>query len=691
MVQSRVCLLLLLVVASCSNRQDPGRKSLAATRPNILFIFSDDHAAHAISAYGSKINETPNIDRIAAQGMLFRNVFCGNSICGPSRATILSGQHSHINGFMRNGNEFDPGHQTFVKLLHEHGYTTAMIGKWHLTSNPTGFDHWMVLPGQGDYYNPDFVTPEGKKRVDGYVTDITTDLALDWLEKGRDKDKPFLLMCQHKAPHRSWMPGPEELGLYRDGPIPEPATLFDDYEGRGPAVARQEMEIARDMGLFYDLKLIPDARERQHLQGFDRWWDSPLKRLDRAQRQVWDAAFASENACFRRSPLTGKALVRWKYQRYITNYLRCVAGVDKSVGQLLDYLDARPELAANTIVVYSSDQGFYLGDNGWFDKRWMYEPSLRMPFLVRWPGRIAAGKQVDQLAQNIDFAPTFLDLAGIPIPRSMQGVSLLPLLEGRTPKDWRESIYYHYYESHAVHNVPAHYGIRTARYKLIYYYEPENRYWELFDLQKDPTERRSLSGDPAYAAIEAQLRLQLTQLRQQYHDDTGDFGDSPFTIMAGIASVHPVGAGWRVHANAWGSYLLEPLKEPIRDHVTLRCRILPLQQTGKREGYVLLGGVHPRKELLRVGIDFANDELRIYGSGLRKPLARTRFVVPTGARNPGAIELEVEVDLGKRTLRATALSHELEATLPKAWTEIHAIGYGASDTRTWFSPLRRDP
>ena len=693
MFHPRTLILMLLVGGGCSQRERVEPAGLAGTRPNILFLFSDDHGAQAISAYGSRINRTPNIDRIAAQGLLFRNNFCGNSICGPSRAAILSGQHAHANGFMRNGNKFDPAHLTFPKLLRRSGYTTAMIGKWHLTSNPTGFDHWMVLPGQGDYYNPDFLTPEGKQRIEGYVTYITTDLALDWLEKGRDPDKPFLLMCQHKAPHRSWMPGPQELGLYCDGDIPEPATLFDDYSGRGPALARQEMEIDRYMGLFYDLKIIPNEAERQRLTGFDRWWESPLQRMTAEQRRVWDAAFAKENADFRRAQQSGKmnpgskALVRWKYQRYIKNYLRCVAGVDKSVGRILDWLDEHPRIKANTLVVYSSDQGFYLGEHGWFDKRWMFEESLRMPLLISWPGRIRAGVEIPELTQNIDFGPTFLDLAGIRIPEQMQGVSLLPLLEGRTLQPWRDAIYYHYYESHAVHNVPAHYGVRTERYKLIYYYEPENRYWELYDLGRDPHEMKSLAGDPAYADIEARLRKRLTELRTQYADDTGELGDGTFSIMAGIARLHATPEGWQVRANAWGSYLLKPLPSPITTQATLRCRIKAVSTKGKREGYLLIAGPRPRHDLYRAGIDFVGKELMIYGPDLRKPLGRAPLdIAPTDE-----VTLNLHIDMTNHRLRARAGGQEITTTLPLRWKSSRMIGYGASDTTTRFSRIQRLP
>lgn len=491
-------------------------QELAGQRPNIIFIFSDDHAPHAISAYGSKINQTPHIDRIANEGAIFTRSYCGNSICGPSRATILTGLHSHANGFRQNTDRFDGNQQTFPQLLQAAGYQTAMIGKWHLGTDPTGFDHWMVLPGQGSYYNPDFLTPNGRVRIEGYCTDVTTDLALDWLKEGRDPDQPFVLMCQHKAPHRSWMPGPEELNLYDGETIPEPATLFDDYKGRGPATGDQQMEIDRHMPFAYDLQ-CPIGEDEELYQAYL----NNVGRMTPEQRKVWDAAFDEENQQFRDAmgEMTEEQIIRWKYQRYVKNYLRCVAGVDKSVGRILAYLDANPELKANTIIIYSSDQGFYLGDHGWYDKRWMYEESFAMPLVMRWPGHIAAGTKVDQLVQNIDYAPTFLDLAGVEAKTPMHGRSLLPLLNSKPIQTkWRDALYYRYYERPGPHNVAQHYGIATDRYKLIYYDEKKYGYWELFDLEKDPDELTSVYDQPAYAEIQAQLKVQLQELQTQYGD-----------------------------------------------------------------------------------------------------------------------------------------------------------------------------
>jgi arylsulfatase A-like enzyme len=462
-------------------------------RPNIILVFTDDHAAHAISAYGSKLNQTPNMDRLAREGMLFRNCFVTNSICAPSRAVILTGKHSHVNGVIDNVVTFDGTQQTFPKLLQQAGYQTAMIGKWHLKSDPTGFDHWSILYGQGTYYNPAFKTPKGRVEHTGYTTDIITDLSLDWL-KNRDASKPFMLFCQHKAPHREWAPGPNHLTLLDDVTLPEPVTLFDDYAGRTSAARKQEMTIAEHMNQV-DLKFVPP------------------KNLTPDQLKKWNAAYEPKNEAFRKANLTGKELVRWKYQRYMKDYLRCVASVDDNLGRLLKYLD-EAGLAKNTVVVYSSDQGFYLGDHGWFDKRWMYEESLRMPLLVRWPGVIKPGSENRDLAQNLDFAETFLDIAGAKVPSDMQGRSLVPLLKGQTPGDWQKSIYYHYYEYPAVHMVQRHYGVRTDRFKLIHYYLIDE--WELFDLQKDPDELKSVHADPAYADTVQQLKAELQRLREHY-------------------------------------------------------------------------------------------------------------------------------------------------------------------------------
>jgi len=481
-----------------------------AKRPNIIFIFTDDHGSQAISAYGSQINETPNIDRIAESGMLFENCFVTNSICAPSRAVILTGKHSHINGQTTNAHRFDGSQTTFPKLLREGGYETAMIGKWHLKSDPTGFDYWDVLIGQGPYYNPTMIRNGERVKRTGYTTDIITDLALDWLEDGRDPEKPFLLMCQHKAPHRNWQPAPRHLHLYDDVEIPEPPTLVDDWSGKGTAAAQQEMTIADHM-FPSDLKL------------------QPPRNLNEEQLEQWNAAYGPKNEAFREADLQGKDLVRWKYQRYVKDYLRCVKAVDENIGRMLDWLD-ESGLAENTIVIYSSDQGWFLGEHGWYDKRWMYEESLRMPLIVRWPSVTPPGSRSEALVQNLDFAPTFLDIAGVSVPDAMQGRSLVPLLDGTTPDDWRDSLYYHYYEYPAVHSVRRHYGVRTKRYKLIHFYHLGE--WELYDLQKDPDEVNNVYGDPEYAEVTQRLKAELERLRDQYNV-TGE-ADREFDRMRGI-------------------------------------------------------------------------------------------------------------------------------------------------------------
>jgi len=672
---------LAILAAAAAGQERARRPQLSGTRPNILFVFSDDHACHAISAYGSRINETPNIDRLARGGVLFRNNFCGNALCGPSRATILTGRHCHAHGFMRNGNRFDGGQTTFPKLLQAAGYQTAMIGKWHLESDPTGFDHWMVLPDQGDYYNPDFLTEDGRVRLFGHVTEITTDLALEWLDEQRDPERPFVLMCQHKAPHRSWMPAPQDLGLYRDADVPEPPTLFADHAGRAEPARRQEMEVGRDLYLHYDLEVEPTEAERADLKGPDRSWAAVLDRMTKEQRDAWDAAFAAENAAFRREAPTGAALVRWKYQRYIKNYLRCVAGVDRSVGRLLDWLAAHPEVGQNTIVVYSSDQGFFLGDDGWYDKRWMYEPSLRMPLLVSWPAHVRGRREVTQLTQNIDFAPTFLDLAGVPVPESMQGASLVPLLEGSDPAGWRDAVYYHFYESQAVHMVAAHYGVRTDRYKLIRYYEPQWNTWELFDLQADPDELRDVAGEVEHQAVFAALKRRLDALRRQYGDDTGVLGDGAFDVTAGIARAVRRGDGWRVWANASGGYLLHAGTRT--GNTTFTTSLMPLPGRQQRNGFVVIAAGDPRREQVRAGIEFGTRRLVVVGPG--KP--STRVAVPIDGDLRGPVALTVSVDLAAHDVCAEALGHRVVAPLPPQWTALSAWGYGASNAETEFGAL----
>lgn len=449
----------------------------ADERPNILFIMSDDHAAHAISAYGSKVNETPNIDRIAKEGMLFSNCFAVNAICTPSRATILTGKYSHING-VPVFNRFDGSQWTVAKELQRAGYYTGMIGKWHLKSDPTGFDYWNILPGQGRYYDPVFLEMGKKKNFKGrYVTDLITDFSIDFL-KNRPKDKPFFLMCHNKAPHRPWQPDAKHAAQFANKEIPEPATFNDDYKNRSSAAAEATMRIDRDLR-------PTDVKE------------TPPPRLSAAE------------------------LKHWKYERYMRDYLACIASVDDNLGRLLDYLD-ETGLSKNTIVIYTSDQGFFLGDHNWFDKRFMYEESLRMPFMIRYPGKIKPGKVNDAMILNVDFAPTFLDFAGVTAPKEVQGRSIVPLLSGKTPKDWRTSMYYRYYHYPADHRVQPHYGVRNERYKLIYFNRINE--WELFDLKTDPHEMKSVYGSPKYAKVQKEMTTELYRLKKEVNDN-GQFSD----------------------------------------------------------------------------------------------------------------------------------------------------------------------
>ena len=452
----------------------------AADRPNIIFIMSDDHAAHAIGAYGSRVNTTPNIDRLAREGMRFENTFVTNSICTPSRAAILTGQYSHRNG-VPVFNRFDSSRQTVARLLQAGGYHTGMIGKWHLGSDPAGFDHWEILPGQGAYMDPVLYTAAGEKTYSGrYVTDVITDLALDFI-RTRPSGKPFFLMLHHKAPHRNWVPEEKYRKQFEHRWIPEPPTLWDSYVTRADALRENQQRVAADLTR-RDLKLQPPAG----LAGADllRWLGT------KPDDVTIDAGGSAVT-------LTGEALTRWKYQRYMQDYLATVQSVDDSVGRVLDLLDSTG-LSKNTIVIYTSDQGFFLGDHGMYDKRFMYEESLRMPFLVRWPAGVTPGTVARAMALNVDFAPTFLEAAGLPVPADMQGRSLMPVLRGRVPADWRTSMYYRYYHDPGDHNTRAHYGVRTATHKLISFWKSGE--WELFDLVNDPGELHNLYGQPGARA-----------------------------------------------------------------------------------------------------------------------------------------------------------------------------------------------
>jgi len=501
--------LLLLALLVGTGRTPVGAEEPAEGRPNILFVLTDDHATRAVGAYGSGLNRTPQIDRLAAEGVVFERAYCGNSICAPSRASFLTGLHSHAHGKRTNLDHVDASQPTFVSSLRAAGYATALIGKWHLKCEPQGFDHWQMLPSQGSYYNPDVVTEEGTSRHRGYVTDITTDLALAWLRSREGEDAPFLLLCHHKAPHRTWSPGPDHLTDFDDRSMPEPASLFDDYANRNRQLPKNEMTIAGHLMDDYDLKLAgskrPDALGR-------RFVNPELARMTQEQRARWDAAYGPKNEKYRAQVLDCEDDVRWKYQRYVKDYLRCVASVDDGVGRLLDYLD-ESGLAANTIVIYASDQGFFLGEHGMYDKRWMYEESFRLPLLMRWPGVATPGARVSALVQNIDLAPTLLEAAGVEVPARLHGESVVPLLGGEVPAGWRGSLYYHYYEV-GEHAVPRHEGVRTERYKLIHYYDTDE--WELFDLREDPQELHSRHGDPAYADRRKTLQSELSALKTRY-------------------------------------------------------------------------------------------------------------------------------------------------------------------------------
>ena len=502
-------------------------------RPNILFIMSDDHAYQAISAYDNRLIDTPNIDRIADDGILFSNASVTNSICAPSRAVILTGKHSHINGKIDNLAKFDDSQITFPQLFQKAGYQTAMFGKLHFGNNPKGFDDFLILPGQGSYINPLFLGKDKDTIINGHVTDIITDLTLNWFKSKRDESKPFLMMYLHKAPHRPWWPTPEKFAEFYEKKFPEPETLFDDYSNRGTAAKSAEMNLLTHMRYMEDSKIRPStliemggatpeiayvSERKQLIRENPNQFFSRYNRGDEDQRAAYDVTLDKINEDFKKNwpTMNDTEKMKWKYQRYMQDYLATISSVDDNVGRVLDYLDDSG-LSENTIVIYTSDQGFYLGEHGWFDKRFIYDESFKTPLLIRWPNKIKAGITNDEMVQNLDFAQTFLEAAGIDAPNDMQGESLIPLLI-ENGEDWtRDAVYYHYYEYPSVHMVKRHYGIVNKDYKLVrFYYDVDE--WELYDRKKDPNEMNNVYNDPEYSEIVGDLKAQLADLRKKYKD-----------------------------------------------------------------------------------------------------------------------------------------------------------------------------
>lgn len=494
---------LLIFLVSCGTEKE---------RPNIIFIMSDDHAYQAISAYGYNLNHTPNIDRIAEEGVIFKRGYVTNSICAPSRAVMLTGKHSFVNGKIDNRNKFDWSQDNVAKKLRSAGYQTALVGKIHIHGIPQGFDYYNILPGQGQYYNPDFIENGTKRKYQGYCTTITTDIAMDWLKNKREKDKPFFLMYHQKAPHRTWMPEEKYLDLYSDTIFYPPSNFFDDYTGRNPA-SQHEMGIYKHMDMVYDLKMLDD--EKEIASKYRHVGQNLHNRLDEKQRAVWDAHYKPIIKEFKEKEFNEEELALWKYNRYMKDYLATIQSVDDGVGELLDYLETAG-LSENTIIVYTSDQGFYLGEHGWFDKRFMYEESFRTPILMKYPKEIKAGTVNEKLVQNLDFSPTFMDYAGVDIPVDVQGKSFRDIVNGKTNK-WRDAIYYTYYEYPGEHNVYRHHGVCTERYKLIHFYYPTES-WELYDLKEDLNEMNNVYNNPEYAKVQKEMHIKLENIRKQYGD-----------------------------------------------------------------------------------------------------------------------------------------------------------------------------
>ena len=514
-------------ILSCNDNTQNEKK------PNILFIMSDDHAYQAISAYDDRLIQTPNIDRISEEGMLFTNASVTNSICAPSRAVILTGKHSHINGKIDNIAKFDDSQMTFPQLFKENGYQTAMFGKLHFGNNPKGIDDFLILPGQGDYINPRFLGKDKDTIITGYVTDVITDLTLDWFRYKRDKNKPFLTFYLHKAPHRAWWPSPEKFAEFYDKKFPEPETLYDDYSGRGTAAKTAEMNLLTHMQYMQDSKVRPSVFEKMknvepkiiYARGdgtfFEPSSNSFNNRYGRAneeQKKKYNVTLDKISKDFESNwpKMNDKEKMQWKFQRYMQDYLATISSVDDNVGRVLDYLDDTG-LDKNTIVVYTSDQGFYLGEHGWFDKRFIYDESFKTPLMIKWPNQINPGTTNDEMVQNLDFAQTFLEAAMIEEPDGMQGESLIPLLKGNNQKWTRDAVYYHYYEYPSVHMAKRHYGIVSKEYKLTHFYFDVDE-WELYDRINDPNEMNNVFNNPDYQDVVKKLTAELKKMRIEYKD-----------------------------------------------------------------------------------------------------------------------------------------------------------------------------
>lgn len=655
--------------------------------PNILFIFSDDHAIQGIGAYESRLQNfvrehqiTPNLDRLADEGAVFTRSYCANSICGPSRASVLTGKHSSQNGHMRNGHDcvFDGSQWTFPKALQKQGYQTALIGKWHLRSDPTGFDHWEILPGQGHYYNPDFIQESGRHHEQGYVTDLITDKTIQWLEN-RDPEKPFLMMCQHKAPHRTWIPSMDCLDLLNDVNIPEPETLFDNYANRGSGAGNQKMQIDQHMKLKDDLKVT----EKSLLT--TPTFPSGFARMTENQRAVLDTVYHPENQAFFAANLSGDELTRWKYQRYMRDYFRCIKSVDDSVGHLLEWLD-KNGLAENTVVIYSSDQGFYLGEHGWFDKRWIYEESLRMPFLIRWPSVIQPGRVFSEMIQNIDYAPTFLDMAGLEAPAEVQGRSFLPILKGEHPADWRDAVYYHYYEYPVPHQVEPHRGLRTERFTLGEYYRIGE--WELFDNQNDPHQLNNVFNHPEYASIAADLKSRLAEMIETF-DKPNDLQTTEFTVTGGTLKKN--GSILELTGRPIRGYAIRPVPPKIRTarKITLQAT-LQTAEKGNSNGLLCFGESHDSKNMIKCGVYAGTGEMVVlYGEfgAPEKDIIRKK----TNLKRGQSVDVSLTIDLDTQMLRMTVNDDTLTAPLRKPMNSVRFYGINSNRTLTRFENLSIQP